>query len=299
MMTLVAETPAERIFSWWRGVLRLRVGVSPWIVAALVITCAVRRAQADRTIVVDEATTGPFAPQELAAAIRVRIAAAGTPVRILVTPTATGVRIETRGETREVALGELRGPDAARMVALVANDLLVDDLAAPAPPMVEMRGELRVPHAPAELGVLGNVSGWDGMLGGLSLDLAIPRGAWAMTFEAGGGVLVESTLHVLAGNVRIDPALRIGGAADKSGFELRAGATLAPLLVTNGAGDQTVLVGGNASVRMRLGLGAGIHAVLAAGVDAYATHTQYQLATMTIATPWLAPWVAAGIEVGL
>jgi hypothetical protein len=290
---LVAETPAERIFSWWRGVPRLTVGVSPWIVAALVVTCAVRRAQAERAIVVDEASQAPFAPQELAAAIRVRIASDGSPVRIRVTPTATGVRIETRGETRDVALGELRGADAARMVALVANDLLVDDLAAPAPPLVEMRGEVRAAHPPAELGVLGAVSGWDGMLGGLSLDLAIPRGAWAMTFEAGGGVLVQSTLHVLAGNVRIDPALRIDG------FELRAGATLAPLLVTNGAGDQTVLVGGNASVRMRLGLSAGIHAVLAAGVDAYATHTQYQLETMTIATPWLAPWVAAGIEVGL
>ena len=292
-MTLVAETPAERIFSWRRGVTRLRVGVSPWIVAALVIPCAARRAQADRTIVVDEATSGPFAPQELAAAIRVRIAAAGSPVRILVTPTASGVRIETRGETREVALGELRGPDAARMVALVANDLLVDDLAAPAPPMVEKRGELRPTHPPAELGVLGDVSGWDGTLGGLSLDLAIPRGAWAMTFEAGGGVLVESMLHVLAGNVRIDPALRIDG------FELRAGATLAPLLVTNGVGDQTVLVGGNASMRVRLGLAADVHAVLAAGVDAYATHTQYQLQAMTIATPWLTPWVAAGLEVGL
>jgi hypothetical protein len=293
MITLVAETPAERIFSCRRGVPRLRVGVSPWIVAALVVTCAVRRAHAERAIVVDEATQGPFAAQELAAAIRVRIATDGSPVRIRVIPTATGVRIETRGESREVALGELRGADAARMVALVANDLLVDDLAAPAPPMIETRGQLRATRAPAELGVLGDVSGWDGMLGGLSLDLAIPRGAWAMTFEAGGGVLVQSTLHVLAGNVRIDPALRIDG------FELRAGATLAPLLVTNGVGDQTVLVGGNASVRMRLGPGAGVHAVLAAGVDAYATHTQYQLATMTIATPWLAPWVAAGIEVGL
>jgi hypothetical protein len=293
MMSLVAETPAEKTFSCLRGVTRLRVGVSPWIVAALVVTCAVRRAQADRSIVVDEAMSGPFAPQDLAAAIRVRIAAAGSPVRILVTPTATGVRIETRGETREVALGELRGPDAARMVALVANDLLVDDLAAPAPPMLEIHGELRATHSRAELGVLGAVSGWDGMLGGLSLDLAIPRGAWAMTFEAGGGVLAESTLHVLAGNVRIDPALRIDG------FELRAGATLAPLLVTNGAGDQTVLVGGNASMRVRLGLSADLHAVLAAGVDAYATRTQYQLAAMTIATPWLAPWVAAGLEVGL
>jgi hypothetical protein len=50
---------------------------------------------------------------------------------------------------------------------------------------------------------------------------------------------------------------------------------------------------------MRIGLTADLYAVLAAGVDAYATHTQYQLATMTIATPWLAPWVAVGLEVGL
>jgi hypothetical protein len=114
-----------------------------------------------------------------------------------------------------------------------------------------------------------------------------------MTFEAGGGVLVDSTLHVLASVVRIDPALRIDG------FEVRAGATLAPLLVTSGAGDQTVLAGANASVRMRLAVTAGVHAVLAAGVDAYATHTQYQLSTMTIATPWIAPWLGAGIEVGL
>ena len=262
--------------------------MSPWIAAALVVTCAVRRAQAERAIVVDETTVAPFAAQELAAAIRVRIAPDGSPVRIRVTSTATGVRIETRGETREVELGELRGADAARMVALVANDLLIDDLAAPPPPL-----ELQARHAPTELGVLGGVSGWDGMLGGVTLDLAVPRDGWVMTFEAGGGVLVDSTLHVLAGVVRIDPALRIDG------FEVRAGATLAPLLVTSGLGDQTVLAGANASVRMRLAVTAGVHAVLAAGVDAYATHTQYQLSTMTIATPWIAPWVGAGIEVGL
>jgi hypothetical protein len=289
MMTLVAGTPAERIFSSRRPRRRPSKGVSPWIVAALVVTCAVRRAQAERAIVVDEAPgLTPFGAQELAAAIRVRIAPDGSPVRIRITSTATGVRIETRGETREVELGELRGADAARMVALVANDLLVDDLAVHAPPL-----ELQARHAAPELGLLGGISGWDGMLGGLTLDLAVPRDAWVMTFEAGGGVLVASTLHVLAGVVRIDPALRIDG------FELRAGVTLAPLLVTSGLGDQTVLAGGNASVRMRLAVTAGVHAVLAAGVDAYATRTHYQIDTMTVATPWFAPWLGAGIEVGL
>jgi len=295
-MTLVAGPRAERIFSFRRALRRLTVGVSPWIFAGLVVTCATRRAYADRSITVDEQATAPFAPQELAAAIRVRIATEGSPVRIRVTPTATGVRIETRGEARDVELGELRGADAARMVALVANDLLVDDLAAPAPPAptaILARGAAPEAHAPAELGVLGNVSGWDGMLGGLALDLAIPRGHWALTFEAGGGELIESSLHLLAGVVRVAPALRI------QGLELRAGVTLAPLLVTSGVGDQTVLAGANASVRMRVPVATGIHAILAAGIDAYATRTQYQIDAMTIATPWLAPWVGAGIEVGL
>jgi len=289
MMTLVAGPRAERIFSFRRPRRRPREGVSPWILAALVVICAARRAQADRSITIDAATSAPFAPQELAAAIRVRIAPDGSPVRVRVTPTATGVRIETRGETRDVELGELRGPDAARMVALVANDLLVDDLAAPAPPL----REVGAPHAPPELGVIGGVSGWDGMLGGLTLDLAIPRGRWAMTVEAGGGELISSSLHLLAGVVRIAPAIRI------EGFELRAGITLAPLLVTSGTGDQTVLAGANASVRMRLPVASGVHAILAAGVDAYATRTQYQIDAMTVPTPWIAPWIGAGIEVGL
>ena len=292
-MTLVAGPRAERIFSFRRALRRLTVGVSPWIAGLIVVTCAARRAQAERSITVDAQATAPFAPQELAAAIRVRIATEGSPVRIRVTPTATGVRIETRGEAREVELGDLRGADAARMVALVANDLLVDDLAAPAPPMVEARGDARATHAPPELGVLGNVSGWDGMLGGLALDLTVPRGTWALTVEAGGGELIESSLHLLAGVVRVAPALRF------QGLELRAGVTLAPLLVTSGAGDQTVLAGANASVRMRVPVATGIHAILAVGVDAYATRTQYRIETMTIATPWLAPWVGAGIEVGL
>src|SRR3569832_2130021 len=104
MMMLVAGPPAERIFSFRRLRRRPREGVSPWILAALIVSCAARRAQADRSITIDGATAAPFAPQELAAAIRVRIAPAGSPVRVRVTPTATGVRIETRGETRDVEL---------------------------------------------------------------------------------------------------------------------------------------------------------------------------------------------------
>src|SRR3954471_4469139 len=175
MTRLVAGGPAERIFSSRRGSRRPREGVSPWLLVSLVAMLAVRKAAAERAIVVDEPANAPFAATELAAAIRVRIASDGAPVRVRVTPTTTGVRIETRGEHREVDLSGLHGADAARMVALAADDLLVDDLAPP--PLPERR-------QPLELGVLGAVTGWDGVLGGLTLDLAVPRGGHTWTFEA-------------------------------------------------------------------------------------------------------------------
>ena len=44
----------------------------------------------------------------------------------------------------------------------------------------------------------------------------------------------------------------------------------------------------------------GVRGVLAVGIDAFANRTQYQVLGMpTVVTPQLAPWVAAGVEVGL
>lgn len=260
--------------------------MSPWLLVSLVAVLAVRKAAAERAIVVDEPANAPFAATELAAAIRVRIASEGAPVRVRVTATTTGVRIETRGERREVDLAGLHGADAARMVALAADDLLVDDLAPPPLPHGHR-------HQPLELGVLGAVAGWDGVIGAVTLDLVVPRDGYAWTVEAGGAAPIDSALAMTAAVVRIGPALRA------SAFELRAGATIAPLFVASGVGDRTVLLGANASARMRVELASGTWAILALGVDAYATHTQYQLDTMTIATPWVAPWCAAGLEVGL
>lgn len=255
--------------------------MSPWLLVPLIAVVAVRKVAAERAIVVDEPAATPFAATELAAAIRVRIASDGAPVRVRITPTTTGVAIETRGERREVELAGLRGEDAARMVALAADDLLVDEaVVVPA----------RVAARPASsLGVLGTVAGWDGMLGGLALDLSLPH----VSIEAGVAQPVASSLALTAG------VIRAGGAQRAGVFELRGGVTLAPLFVSTGTGDQTILVGANASVRVRIELGATTSAILGAGVDAFATRTQYIVNTMTIATPWVAPWVTAGVEVGL
>jgi hypothetical protein len=102
------------------------------------------------------------------------------------------------------------------------------------------------------------------------------------------------TIDLYAGVVRVGAGLRFGV------LELRSGLTFAPLVVETGAGDTTLLAGGNASARVRIPLTARTRAVLALGADAFATRTTYLLDGMTaLATPRFAPWFAAGMEVAL
>lgn len=251
---------------------------------AIAIACDTRRAAADRAIVVD-APGAPFEGRELAEALRVRVAADGAPLHVRVTTTPAGVRIEARGGTRDVELAGLHGAAAARLVALAASDLLLDDLATP-PSSVE-------PPA-ATVGVLGSGALWDGTVGGLSIDLAIPEGGWLATAEIGAGTAIAGNVRLVSGVARLGPGVRFGM------IELRVGATLVPVLVATGAGDRTVLVGGGASARLRVPVGEQVRAVLAVGADAFATTTHYALDGMTVlTTPTFAPWLALGMEVRL
>jgi hypothetical protein len=268
----------------------------------LMIVCGAREAAADRAIVV--AVVGaPFEPAELIAALRVRVAPDGGRVQLRVTATERGVRIEGPGGTREVALGGLRGAAAARLVALAASDLLLDDLATapsaagdtePPTPVALSRAAPGARRAPATLGVLGGVSGWAGVLGVLAADVTVPRDGWLFAIELGGGKLVDSTLNLSAA------VLRGGGGLRAGPLEVRLGLTAVPMIVTSGAGDQTVLLGANASMRVRIPLSDGMRGILAAGADVFATRTEYRLEGMSVmTTPRAVPWLAAGLEVGL
>lgn len=251
---------------------------------ALLFVCAARQAVAGRAIVV-EARQAPFAAGELEAAIRMRVARDGAPLHVRVVATERGVRIEVRDSVREVELGGRRGAEAARLVALAADDLMLDDLAA-APAVEPKRDALRV-------GLLGSVAAWDSALPGLALDVAVPRGRWLAAVELGGARLAGSDVAAAAAVIRASAGL------DGRWYELRAGITLAPLFVTTGVGDQTVLVGAGASGRLFAPLGDGVRGVLAAGVDVFATRTEYRLNGMTaLTTPRSSPYLAAGVEVG-
>lgn len=262
------------------------------LAASLSIVCGGAPASAERVIQIELSDPAPFAATELVDAMRMRLPADGAPVHVRVTRTGDGVRIEAAPGSREVALHGIAGPAAARLVALAASDLLLDDLAA-APELV-VRAPAREAPASRSLGVYGSVASWDGVLGGGSIDLAVPAAGYLATFELGGGGLVGGQVRLWAGVARIDGGVRAGV------FELRAGATLAPIVAQTGAGDATVLAGGNASARVRLPVTRGSRAVLSAGADVFATRTQYLLdGAKVLTTPRFAPWFSAGMEVSL
>jgi hypothetical protein len=269
--------------------------VRVWATLGFAILCTARVAHAERAIVVD-AVDAPFAASELATAIRVRVPPEGERIRVRVTATTRGVQIEAVGGVREIDLLGLRGPAAARLVALAANDLLPDDLASPAAPaVVSTHVPARAPRSDdITLGVLGAAASWDHVLGNLVFDVAIPHDRWLVAFELGGGALMNSSVHLAAAIVRADAGVRIGL------VEARLGLTAAPVIVTDGAGDQTVLLGANVSLRARLPLAAGVRGILAVGGDVFATRTVYRIeGKPALTTPQLAPWIAAGLEVGL
>jgi len=291
---LVARTHGHRKFSCRSAVRRLTRGVSPWLFVGVAMLVTSRRAEAERAIVVD-AAGAPFAAGELATAIRVRVPAEGPRIHIRVTATERGVQIEAAGGVREIDLLGLRGAAAARLVALAADDLLPDDLpavaaSAPAPARAGGGGARR---DRATLGVLGALASWSGTLADVAFEATVPRDRWLIAVEVGGGKLMNNALNLTAAIGRADVGLRDGM------LEARIGLTAAPVIVRNGAGDQTVLLGANLSVRARLPLAATVRAIVALGCDGFATRTTYVLDLAPVTTPQFAPWLAAGLEVGL
>ena len=256
----------------------------------LLVALLAAPAAAERAIVISElGTAAPFSEGELADALRMRLPPAGAPVHVAVSATAAGVIVAARGASRAVELHGRTGPEAARLVALVVVDLVLDDLAiAPAPPPPPVAAA-----APAQtiVGVVGSAAQWDGVLAGATLAVAVPRDGWFAALDIGGGTLVGGGLHLSGGIVRL-------GAGTRSRWlDLRAGATFVPLVVDDGEGDSTVLAGLGSSVRLRLPLWSRGDVVLAAGGDVFATRTRYQLAGRMIETPLVAPWLGGGLEV--
>jgi hypothetical protein len=259
--------------------------VSLRIATGLVVLGLGRGAAAERAIVVD-AADAPFAAAELAAAIRVRVPLAGPPLHVRVTAIDGGVHVAADGGARDVELGDRRGVDAARLVALAANDLMIDQ------PIAVEAGQPPRARSTA-LDVLAGAASWNGVLAGIAVEVAIPQGAWQISADLGGGALLRGPVQLADAEARVGLGRLIGP------LELRVEAIAEPLFVSTGAGDITALLGASASVRARIPLG-DVRVVLAAGGDAFATQTEYRVAgAEVLTTPRIAPWLRVGVEVPL
>ncbi|MEO8703165.1 MAG: hypothetical protein ABI867_24175 [Kofleriaceae bacterium] len=239
-------------------------------------------AAAERAISVELTAPAVFDAGELREAMRVRMPADGAAVAIRVTPTPEGVRIETRRKVRMVDVAGLHGTAAARLVALAADDLLLDDLAT----LPVTRS-----HESLTIGASAGIAGWANVLAGGGVDLAVPLGRGLLAIELGAGSLTGGPVELTAATARFGPGVRLGI------VELRGGVVLAPIFVASGGGDSTVLAGATASIRLRIPVAPRVHAVFAAGADVFATRTEYRIDGMAaLTTPQLAPWLGAGME---
>lgn len=260
------------------------------LLLGLSIVCAAPAARAERAIAVEVTFAAPFDAAQLREAIRVRLPAEGRPVHVRVALTPTGIQVETPSGAREVEVSGLEGAAAARLVALAASDLLLDDLAS-VPTIVESAAAPPARSA-TTIGAVGGVAGWGRALGGAGIDVAIPLGPGLFALELAGATLLGEGVHLTAGVARVGGGLRLGIA------ELRAGLVLAPVFVSDGVGDTTILGGGSASIRVRPELTRQLRAVFAVGVDAFASRTEYRIAGMSeLTTPRFAPWFGVGMEV--
>lgn len=250
----------------------------------------------------------PFTSVELTEAIQLRLPV----MRIPGADALPAVRVQGRTPDRAaitvgpanrvISLKDLSGADAARVVALLALDLISNlqrEVASSRPV-----GDVRKPHSPKRSNTV---------FVGVSPRLAVGVSEWSPTFEptldlglkisryvsvfveagftwvgAGDGALAVSLVEIPA---------RIGAAVRYRWLEARAGLALRPYLLSGGTDDQGVLVGGGGSLRVLRRMTAWLTGYLAAGVDLFATRKDFQVVKgeTGLRTSWVVPWLGLGV----
>lgn len=281
-------------------IVNVRATAGTSLALALAVTGA---AHAERAIRVSGAADSPFAPDELVAALRVRIPDRGPAVEVRVTAVAADrVTVAIGDHEQAVEVGTRRGADAARLVALAIADTADDvgpDYPTSAPGTIGAVDRTDPAMASAEhgweleVGGAGTARVWNSILAGATGEIAVIHGSWLGAVELAGDRTVSGALSLSGVAVRAEGGVRSGA------FELRAGAIVAPTQEHDGLGDSTILAGATGSIRVRGSIAHAVAIVFAAGLDAYATQTTYVLGNRTYQTPWVAPWIGLGTEVAL
>jgi hypothetical protein len=247
----------------------------------------------------------PFSQEELEAALRLRL---GDEHHVEVTSGTDGLTITVDGTSRSIVLGDERGDDAARVVALVAAAIVLDGaerrVAAASVPAVEAGAtddpadEPRVPR-PLRWSLSATMGHPFGErtqnLGGFLVghDREV-RGVHA--FAAAGVSMSMAELPPPAPAVRtIEVPLRVGAWL---GGDVAVGASVValPYNTSGGVGDRNVLAGAGVMARLRMRIGEGMGMVVHAGVDAMASTVEYRWeGAPAVASGRTRVWVALGV----
>src|SRR5262245_6447455 len=221
-----ARDPAERNFSDRGGRRRPSRGVS--LTAAILFVSGPAVAVASPAV--ELTGDAPFDRDQLVAALAVRMPARDVTVHVM--QTADGVIVAVGGNARVVALDGQRGEAAARLVALAASDLVLDDLAiAPTAAPGDVPERPLAPtsprRGPTTVGIVGGAAGgWDGVLGGITLDVAVRRGAWITAIDVGAVALIDAPIDLTGAVIRLGVGRNVGW------LDVRLSATAVPILVS-------------------------------------------------------------------
>jgi hypothetical protein len=257
----------------------------------LAVLCAAPAAWASPAAkpAIDVGPDVPFEAAQIEVALRGRLATDAPPA-VHIVARAWGVEIQVASLHREVALDGRTGSDAARLVALAMLDLLeqpaaeIVDAPAPLAPSSHARG--------LEVSAYSGAAQWSGTLASVGAGLVVPVAGHLIGIDASGGKLVTGDFQLTTATLRLSAVARTGP------VEARGGVVVAPVFVSDGDGDSTVLLGVGGSVGYRIGIAEPVHLVMRAGADFFATRTEYtRMGVPTASTPWFAPWFALGIEV--
>jgi hypothetical protein len=250
----------------------------------------------------------PFSPVELANAIAVRLPLADDGVEVVVRPGAPGtVQVAAWGKTRDIEVGDAKGAQAARRVALAILDLVTPEVEPPTlAPLVERPSRPSSEAPPFELGLVPTIGGGTNLqevtIGGAldtSFRLAGPLRACASVGFAADTALPtigNVTLSLQAIPVRVGLAWRGGG----SSFELRLLAVAMPYFVDASAATMSVshtgvTAGVGAALRYAMPLSPLFDLAALIGFDGFATRDDLRVhGVPAVATERMAFWVGIG-----
>lgn len=202
---------------------------------------------------------------------------------------------------RVISLRGLSSEEAARVIALLALDLMISQQQAPT-----ISGQHQKPEKPSK-----SPSGSDVFFIGLSPRLSLGVEEWDPSFEPcldlslrisryfgifleGGFTWAEAgdgDRHITLYEIPI----RAGAAFRYSFLEVRAGLALRPYFVEGAGEDSGAFVGGGLGVHFQRSLTARLKGYVAAGVDFFSLRKDFQVGNKTVlSTSWAIPWLGIG-----